>query len=342
MDCRSEVFKSILPFLFAKTLYPIPIVDESLPIDATIDEVRVSRQPIDDCFNFVLNLIEESIETLPEEITDPVSTLGRITQPIALAVKAKILTYYASPLFNGNSDFTALTNADGIPLFNQVYDEQRWVTAAAACKEAIDLCESFGAKLHEFQNVIGKPLSDATILQLGLRTAITDKWNTEIIWGNTQSIVSGLQNYSAPYVDDTNTENQGTRHELGVPIKILSLYYTQNGVPIDEDNTWDYNGRYSTKIALESDYPNIKTNYETANFHFDRENRYYANIGFDGGIWYGQGKYDEDDLFYLRTKHKQPNNNNSTGSYIKKYIHYENVQTPPITYSVNPYPCTSN
>ncbi len=333
-----KFLKAYYHFNLVKHYGPIPIIDESLPIDASIDEVRVSRQPVDDCFNFAIDLINDAVTDLPEEITDPVSALGRVTQPIALSVKAKILTYHASPLFNGNTDFAALQNNDGTQLFNQVYDETRWQTAADACKAAIDACESYGAKLHEYLNVIGKPLSDATITQLSLRTAITEKWNTEIIWGNTQSMVSGLQNYAAPYVDDTNTENQGTRHELGVPIKILDLYYTENGVPIEEDNTWDYNGRFSTQVAEEADFPNIETNYETTNYHFDRENRYYANIGFDGGVWYGQGKYDEDDLFFLRTKYKQPNNNNATGSYIKKYIHYENVQTPPITYSVNAYP----
>jgi hypothetical protein len=335
-----KFLKAYYHFYLIKHYGPIPIIDESLPIDATIDQVRVSRQPVDDCFNFVVSLLDESAENLPLEITDPVSALGRITQPIALALKAKVLTFHASPLFNGNTDLAALANNDGTQLFNQVYDETRWATAATACKAAIDLCESLGFKLHEFQNTIGKPLSDATLTQLSLRTAITEKWNTEIIWANTQSIVSSLQRFVTPFVDETNTDNSQIRHELGIPLKITDQYYTKNGVPINEDNTWDYNGRFSTRAAVTADYPNVHTNYVTANYNFDRENRYYANVGFDGGIWYGQRKFDEDDLFYIRTKAKQQNNSNATGSYIKKLVHYENVQTPPTSYSVNSYPWT--
>ncbi|MGY5354480.1 RagB/SusD family nutrient uptake outer membrane protein [Wenyingzhuangia sp. IMCC45467] len=333
-----KFLKAYYHFYLIKHYGPIPLVNNSLPIDASIDEVRVSRQPVDDCFNFVTNLLDESITNLPQEITDPISALGRITKPIAMSLKARVLTFYASPLFNGNSDFAALVNKDGTQLFNQTYDDQRWLTAANACKDAIDLCESLGYQLHEYQNTIGKPLSEATLTQLTLRTAITEKWNTEIIWGNTQSMVSSLQRFATPFVDETNTENSQIRHELGAPIKITDLYYTKNGVPIEEDNSWDYSGRYNTKVATVNDYPNIHTNYETANYNYDRENRFYANIGFDGGIWYGQRKYDEGDLFYIRTKLTQQNNSNATGSYIKKLVHYENVQTPATTYSVNAYP----
>jgi len=40
-------------------------------------------------------------------ITNTASELGRITQPIALSLKARLLVTAASPLFNGNPDFSA-------------------------------------------------------------------------------------------------------------------------------------------------------------------------------------------------------------------------------------------
>lgn len=339
-EWKAEVkfLKAYYHFFLIKHYGPIPIIDESLPIDATIEEVRVSREPVEDCFDFVIQLLDDSLENIPENIIDPLSDLGRITKPVVLSLKANVLVYYASPLFNGNNDFAALKNNDGTPLFSQVYDENRWVTAAAACKEAIEVCESLGLELHEYQNTIGKDLSDATITQLSLRNSFTEKWNNEVIWANNQSLVTNIQRFSSPFVNESNTDNTEIRHELGVPIKISDQYYSENGVPINEDNSWNYNDRYSTKVATSDDFPNIKTNYETTSYHFNRENRYYANVAFDGGIWYGQGKYDENDLFYIRTKRSEPNNGGSMGSYIKKYVHYENVQTPPKGYSVNSYP----
>src|SRR5690606_28188246 len=35
----------------------------------------------------------------------------------------------------------------------------------------------------------------------------------------------------------------------------------------------------------------IKDGYETIKNNFDREVRYYATFGFDGGIWFGNGVY---------------------------------------------------
>src|SRR5690606_25993804 len=80
-----------------------------------------------------------------------------------------------------------------------------------------------------------------------------------------------------------------------------------NGVPIDEDKNYDYNGRFGLQMATESDKFNLKEGYTTAKLHFNRENRFYASLGFDGGIWYGQGKFDDKgDLFFVSSKQGQP------------------------------------
>ncbi|MCH5684356.1 RagB/SusD family nutrient uptake outer membrane protein [Niabella sp. W65] len=36
--------------------------------------------------------------------------------------------------------------------------------------------------------------------------------------------------------------------------------------------------------------------------NFDREPRFYASLGFDGGVWLGQGKYTEATAFVLMAK----------------------------------------
>ena len=65
--------------------------------------------------------------------------------------------------------------------------------------------------------------------------------------------------------------------------------------------------------------------------NFDREPRYYASIGFDGGIWYGQGKYDDKDTWFVSAKKGEPSSNisnltfNVTGIWPKKYVNYVNV-----------------
>ena len=75
----------------------------------------------------------------------------------------------------------------------------------------------------------------------------------------------------------------------------------------------------------------IEDNFETANLHFDREPRFYANLGFDGSTWYGNDQRTDEDLYIIRGKAGDPSgqslytNINATGYYPKKYLHYETV-----------------
>ena len=335
---EARFLKAYYHFILLKLYGPVPIVDESLPIDASIEEVRVSRNTVDEIFDFIVALLDEATINLPEEIYNPFNDMGRITKPIAMALKAKVLVFRASPLFNGNPDFAELTNQDGTQLFNQAYSEQKWIDAVTACQEAIDICEELGYRLHTFDNSIGRDLSDATLNKLNFRNAICDKWNSELIWGNSQSWAGSIQNYSACHLLFTDRGNTEILGELSAPLKITELFYSENGVPIDEDKSWDYNARFQTQKATDLDYPNIVEGYETAKFHFNRESRYYASIGFDGGVWYGQGKYDESDLYWVEAKFTEANNINPTGNFLKKLIHFENVQSVGKVYSVNRYP----
>jgi starch-binding outer membrane protein, SusD/RagB family len=336
----SEVkfLKAYYHFYLIKMYGPIPIVDKSLPIDASVEEVRVSRQPVDSCFNFVVDLLSDAVGNLPQEITDPYNESGRITQPIALALKAKVRLFQASPLFNGNNDFSALANNDGTKLFPVTFSEEKWVVAAEACMEAIDLCENLGYKLYKFQEA-GKVLSDTLTTQMSLRNSVCDKWNSELIWGNSQSWAALTQQLSTAVIDPSDRSNTSIKTEFAVPLKIADLFYTNNGVPIEEDKTWDYNSRYNLKTATEDDYPNLQVGYTTVNYNFNRENRYYSSLGFDGGTWYGQGKYKENDLWNIQSRFGQVQNLGAlTGNYAKKLVHYENVQSPGRIYSINQYP----
>ena len=79
---------------------PIPIMDTNIAVDASQDEVRRYREPVDDVVAYISNLLDEAYKDLPSKITDPGQEMGRITQPIAKAVKAQLLLLAASPLFN--------------------------------------------------------------------------------------------------------------------------------------------------------------------------------------------------------------------------------------------------
>src|SRR5690606_14527035 len=186
-----------------------------------------------------------------------------------------------------------------------------------------------GMELHKFRPGVGQNLSDHTIIQMGIRNAVCEKWNSEVIWAYTGA--TATQTALTPRTWDPTRNHDGMQGRYGPPLNTVNLFYTKNGVPIDEDTGWDYNGRFDLKVASAADKYNIKQGYTTAAMHFDREDRFYASTGFDGGIWYGQGKFDDNDTWHLEgraggfTSRQFADRYTPTGYWPKKLINYLNV-----------------
>lgn len=342
-----KFLKAYYHFFLLKMYGPIPIVRENIPVSASEEEVRVYRQPVDEVFDYIIELIDEAVQDLPDRVEDENSELGRITLPIAVATKAKILVYAASPLFNGNSDYATYTNKDGTKLFSQDYDPEKWVKALEACKHAIDVCHGLNMELHYFQETnLVRNLPEVLTLEMNARTAFTERWNSEIIWAHTNNNARDLQVNAMPKTLPAAAVGFGpSEGHIAVPMRITNLFYTKNGVPIEEDVTWAYNNRFDLQQADASDRFQIKEGYITAKYNFDRESRFYANVGFDGGIWYGQGVYDPENAYWLELKLGQSGgkrgflNHAVTGYHPKKYIYYTNVQSSTSSsYSSTNYP----
>ncbi len=348
----SEVkfLKSYYHFYLLKMYGPIPVIKKNIAIDANEEDIFISRSPADSVFSYITQLIDESTENLPLSIENPVQELGRITKPIALALKAEVLVYAASPLFNGNADASGLKNPDGTPLFNASYVKEKWDSAAAACAKAIDICHQAGFRLYKYSTDFQQyNLTDTIKTQLSIRNCISERWNSEIIWANTQTSSTSLQTLMSTWWDPANLDISITHGELSPTLKIAEMFYTDKGVPISEDKTWSYNKRYSLRTAATEDQLYIRKGSTTAYLHFNREPRFYADLAFDGAVWYGQGRYDDkvpSNLFFLEGKFKQRNGYGKigfgtvTGYFIKKLIHFQNVVGTGNNYAVTPYPFT--
>ena len=343
-----KFLKAYYHYYLIRMYGPIVLIKENLPVSASPEEVRIPRSPVDECFGYVVQLLDEALPDLPDRIEFEVSELGRITKAINLSLKAKVLVTAASPLFNGNPDYKGFTNKDGTPLFNTTPDETKWEKAAAACKVAIDFCDSLGHELYTYQPQFSQyNLSDTTITQMSIRNAFNEKWNSEVIWANTSSQIVGLQGNATPRgLDPALVASTGAQGNIAPPIKIAELFYSDNGVPIDEDITWDYSSRFKLRIPEFEHRYNLKQGYTTARLHFNRENRYYASLGFDGGIWYGQGRFDDssDNLLFVSSKRGQPaapinlGSYSTTGFFPKKYTHFQSVIGTGSTFTRESYP----
>lgn len=333
-----KVLKAFYHFWLMRMYGPIPIVKENIPISADEDGVRVFRDKIDDIVDYIVSIIDESVDYLPLKIQNEGSEMGRLTRPAAKAIKAKILAYAASPFFNGNRDYANFKNAEGEPFFNQTYDLEKWKKAADACLDAIECADEAGHDLYKFVNMSSNKLSDETILSLTNRCKVTERWNKELVWGCGNSGVVDLQRLCQPWLEsDYSSDDRyfNARNGTFAPtLAVAETFYTKNGVPMEEDKEYDYDGRYQTQVATENDKYHIMPGYTTAKLHFDRETRFYSTLGFDGSSWYGIGKMDDTDMWYLQAKAKQTSGKRGntlysiTGYFAKKLVRYQNAMVP--------------
>ncbi|WP_436489764.1 RagB/SusD family nutrient uptake outer membrane protein [Chitinophaga sp. ARDCPP14] len=344
---EAKFLKAYYHFWLFQMYGPVPLIKNNVPVSAGEEEVYPAREPVDSCVNYIAKQLDEAAAQLPDKIENEVSELGRVTKAIALTVKAQVLVLAASPLFNGNSDHAGFKGPDGRLLFAQTNDPQKWVRAAAACKAALTLCESQGYKLYTFNpQFFQYKISDTTRIELSIRNAVCEKWNPEIIWGHTNSLAGSIQASATPRgLDPSKTANSATVGNIAPTLKIAQLFYTNHGVPITEDKTWDYNGRFKLRTGTHAYRYDLQEGYQTAALHFDREPRFYADLGFDGGIWYGQGLFNDNaNLFFVSSKKGQPasaQNQSSysvTGYWPKKLVNFNNVIGDGTTYTIQNYP----
>ncbi|MBC9908960.1 RagB/SusD family nutrient uptake outer membrane protein [Chitinophaga varians] len=301
---ETKFLKAYYHYTLARMYGPIPIYRVNQSITAPIDEIRVKRQPVDTVFNYVVQLLDEAIPDLPQQIGNLQQEMGRITRVAAMSVKAEVLAMQASPLFNGNADYVRFRNKDGQALFPASADASKWQRAADACKAALEEASTLNLRLYTFIQPANLPtLNDSLRTVLSLQNAVTERWdlNAEVIWALNPNF--GYQSFCIPRLTSKSVENSTSApSSFTVPMFTTDLFYTNNGVPINEDKNWDYPRRFDLQTGDNASKYYIKSGYVTVKNNFGREPRYYANIGFDGGVWFGNGVTDPNNPLYIEAK----------------------------------------
>ncbi|WP_240619095.1 RagB/SusD family nutrient uptake outer membrane protein [Chitinophaga costaii] len=324
---EAKFLKAYYHYWLIRMYGPIPIADVALPVNATTDQVRQKQLPVDSCFNYVVHLIDEALPDLPPSIQNVITEDGRITATIALAVKAEVLATEASPLFNGNPDYSSFANIDGTKLFSAAPDKAKWQKAADACKAAIDAANASGAALYQFVAQSGiAHMTDSTKLLLTLQGAVTSSWNTEQLW--TLNPYFGYQIQASPRVNALATTVYNFFSNFSVPIGESELFYTNNGVPINEDKTWDYPNRYKVVQGDDANGHYVRKGYSTNKGNLNREARYYADIAFDGSTWFGSSNTDDNNPDVINAVNGpaaplDPIAYNATGYWARKLVPYQ-------------------
>lgn len=328
-----KFLKAYYHFYLFRMYGPIVLVKDNLPISSTPDQVKVHRASVDETVAYIVQLLDEATEGLPEQVLSPTTDLGRATKPIAMSIKARVLLLAASPLFNGNTEMASLVDNTGKQLFNQQVDKEKWKLAMDAAKEAIDKAELAGNKIYEFlPTATTGTLSDETKRLLSIQGAVTDEWNSELIWGLTNSDTYLLQNQSMARL----VRNVEVWTSLAPPLKIAEQFYSKNGVPINEDVNYPYQNRFNFRVGDQGHKYYVKEGETTIQLHFDREPRFYADMGFDRGIWYGIDRFKDGtpDIHFMKARFEETSGQINqrdftvTGYLPKKLVNYLNNVKP--------------
>lgn len=350
---KAEVtfLKAYYHYYLLRMYGPVHIMDASVPAFSDPANTQIERKPVDECFGYIIGLIDSSIEDLPDDILNIATENGRISKVIAYAMKAEILVTAASPLFNGNTDYSNFVNRNNVPFFNPVFSAEKWIQAKNACATAVTFAEINGRKLFKW-NVpltMSPAPQQSTKNQMSFREAVAERQdNSEQIWVNNVSRANSAyqRTVTVRSYDPALLSNTILNSFVSPTINVAALYYSKNGVPIEEDVNYDYGARFNLRTVPtgNSEYMyNLTPGYVTVGFHFDREDRFYASLSFDGGRYFMSSHTDESKAFSTNYKlggnagPSSPSGYSATGYTPKKLVSYRNVQAASNVYTVYEY-----
>lgn len=366
-DQQRKEFEAEAKFLRAyyhmQTLFlygPCPIIEKFYPQGTPSSEFP-GRSHFDYVVDWISNQYDEVALVLPASRTG--EEWGRATSTMAKALKARLLVYAASPLWNGEFPYPEWKNTNyetpgyGKDLVSINYDANKWQRAKVACEEAINFATSNGYALFTDENFyatqtgVNLPyvpgvnpatpagqafLKKVMLMRYVVNTRVTEG-NRETIWGIADQ---GNWLYGAiPHFVLQRSNGTDFGYYSGIsPILNTSIHYfytnqgkrpahgAQDGSFIAENNWYRTAG-----IAGRTDIINLNVN---------REPRFYAWFAFDGGDYSNRLNNGQPFRIELRNANKQGFNrekynrdNNVTGYFSQKFIVPNSFMAPSGSFS---------
>lgn len=332
MEGEARFLRAYFYFTLMRQYGPVPIIpDQGQDISLDYDQLALPRASIDELVEFMVADLERAARVLPLEYAS--TWIGRATQGAALALRAKVLLYCASHLFNGNTDLFNLKDDQGRSLIPQQRDEGKWARAAVAAKEVIDLgiyelytVRATGTTVPLAPNVSTEkfpfgaggidPFESYAQLFNG-ETPLT--LNHEFIFmrqGGTAD-VNVFVHKSFPY------SHKGVNN-MAATLKQVNAYYMRDGQDKDQASA-QYPYFTSGFTGTDTNDPFVPS--DCHKMWINREPRFYASIAYNGCIWENgtaDQKYQNFRCNYYRAGQDgkqlaRPYNFPPTGISIKKY-----------------------
>jgi len=254
----------------------IPIVTHTLTGDGYN---TIPRSSVSAVVDSIASWCDQAAALLPA--TRPSTDYGKVTSVAALALKARILLYAASPLYNTPDNMKPLVasirfgDARDSVLCYPSYDKERWNRAAAASKAVIDAAVAAGITLYN----TGKPATTAntdTYAGLGDYEAVCNN-----VYGSTGT-------YANPEMILVNTFTQndvtGTQWGKYNSSKVRQMAWgAKNNVPVEF--LQQYEKRDGTSWTATPTGTDFKAYWEGLNL----DPRAYSSVAW-AGQWFNSGK----------------------------------------------------
>lgn len=269
---------------------PVIIIDGE--IDVNTDPANyLGRSHLTQCVDFIVGRFDAAVGNLPA--TRSGQDMGRATSVAAKALKAYTLMYFASPLFNGNSELSSELKApDGSELISSTYDANRWKVAKDAYMEAITAAEAAGHALYTEESPVMENIypENKTLRVLRANECTIVKYNKEEIWTkNTDEGLYGMQKKSMPFIDQQNYNG------VAPTMNMIRRFYTVNGLPYEVDPLTKNKGEFEV-VSLDEENTVLtlhdgttatiaEQGTKTSQMNLNREPRYYAWIAFQNGFY---------------------------------------------------------
>lgn len=308
--------------------------DGEMDYTAEYGDLAIPRNSYDECANYIAE--EMAIAAGELETTRTNSDINRATRGAALALRAKVLLYAASPLANGNTEMADLTDDKGNSLISQEYDESKWARAAAAAKDVMDLdIYQLYVANRRYNNDGGQAYPETIMPPI----TNENREYSENEWPNGWKNIDPFESYRSIFNGDVqpkanpeliftrgvNTRKEGeisdmglediqvmVQHQMpfqmggynchGITLKQCDAYYMSDGsdVPGKDDclGRGDGSSRVTGFVTEENKDQYKPLPVGVSLQYANREPRFYASVAYNGSVWEMTTSYDEDKRFY--------------------------------------------
>ena len=270
-------------YLLSNTYGPVPFKPNYIaPTDFNLADLMEGQRPYYEVVDWVDKELKEVAEILPAKYTEA-RKYGRATSIMCLAVRARMLLFAASPLVNGNPDYANHKNKDGENLFSTTADNDRWAYAAQACKELIEAAEAAGHKLYTEENDDGT--IDPFMSYQNLFLTRYDEGNTEILFAR-----PGGSEYGE-YEKHATPAASGGSGGLGVTQSLVDAFFTENGLPINDDSEYEETGFSDSDETRDNTVWDTEVNggaitkSGTYKMYCNREPRFYITVSYNNSYF---------------------------------------------------------